>query len=270
MSARLAGLGFAQGDYIIHVDGDDWIAENLLEELFHVIQDHHSPDIILYDALRVYADRQERILSYLSPGFYPREEMEKHIFPTFIYEPTLPFLTSKISGYLWCKAMKRKIAQEHICNDLAISKYEDFAGVYECIYFSKHFYYHNKPLYYYNKTNEESIMTAYDATYFRNLSRVMDYTSSHLGIYSDKIQQQIDASNVSGICIGIFHEVRHGRNLMEASKHIRKELTSTTCLSKANCKGLPLHAKFFIFLLKCKLYFPALLIAKIYLSIKRN
>ena len=113
-------------------------------------------------------------------------------------------------------------------------------------------------------------MTTYDPTYFQNLNRVIDYITAHLGIHSVEVQRQIDAWNVSGICIGVFHEVRHGRNLIEASKHIKKELTTTSCLKNANCKGLPLHAKLFIPMLKCKMYFPALLLAKIFIAIKRD
>lgn len=269
VSARQTGLAAARGEYVLHVDGDDWVAEDLLEELYQIIQNHNAPDIIQYDAYRVYADRMERVQSYTHPGYYHRTEMEQDIIPSMIHDRRRPFLAARIPGYIWSKAMKRNIIQDHYCADCAI-KLEDFACVYECIYFSNSFYYHDKPLYYYNKTNEGSIMTKYDAFYFQNHSRVIQYISAHLGVYSLEVQRQIEAFNASGICIGVFHEVRHGKNLMEASRHIKRELNATTCLKNANTKGLPLHAKIYIHLLKCRMYYLALLMAKVYLTLKEK
>ncbi|MBO5657060.1 MAG: hypothetical protein J6R94_02625, partial [Agathobacter sp.] len=70
--------------------------------------------------------------------------------------------------------------------------------------------------------------------------------------------------------IGVFHEIRHGKSLVEASRHIKQELKATTCLQEANCKDLPLHAKVYIFMLKHKMYFGALLMAKILLFLKEG
>lgn len=268
VSARLEGITIAEGQYTLYLDADDWIAGNLLQELAEVIEKHHAPDMILFDAYKVYTEKKELMIQSLEPGYYDRERMEKEIIPSMMYDRNRYFLTAQIAGQLWNKAIKTSILKEHLCTDTSLYKAEDFACVYECIYFSESFYYLKKSLYFYNKMNEGSAMTKYDATYFRNHSRVIDYTMKHLGQYSEIVKRQIEAHNVSGICIGVFHEVRHGRKLLEASKHIKKELTETTCLKNANCKDLPLHAKVYIFLLKHKMYFVALLMAKIFLKLK--
>ena len=268
VSARQAGIAAARGDYILNVDGDDWITENLLEELQSVILKHNAPDIIQYNAYRVYADHQELSRSHLVPGYYNREEIERKIIPSMLYDRRQPFLVAMIPGYIWSKAIKRHILQGHYCSDTSVCKFEDFACTYECIYFSNTFYYLNKPLYFYNKMNEGSIMTIYDAAYIRNHDRAIQYITAHLGVQSPEVERQIRARNVSGICIAVFHEIRHGKRLLDASKHIKQELNATTCLQKADCTGLPLHAKIYIFMLRHRMYFLALLVAKIRLAVK--
>lgn len=113
-------------------------------------------------------------------------------------------------------------------------------------------------------------MTTYDETYVQNHRAVIEYISDHLGKYSTVVQQQINACNVSGICIGVFHEVRHGHNLLKASKHIKHELKLTGSLKSASSVGLPVHAKIYIWLLKHNMYFLALLVAKVVLKLKNE
>jgi len=268
VSARSAGISRAGGEYILFVDADDWIAENTLQELANIIKKYDAPDTILFDSTRVFSDREELMFQSLEPGYYDKKRLNEEIVPSMLYDRKRPFLTAMIIGQLWNKAIKRKILQEHHCKDNTIYKCEDYACVYECIYFSDSFYYLNKPMYYYNRTNVNSAVSTYDPTYFRNHDKVIRYTQEHLGVYSKELKRQIDACNVSGICIAVFHEIRHGRGLLEAGRHIKKELEDTTCLSMANCEGLPLHAKMYIFLLKHKMYVMTLVIAKIYVLLK--
>ncbi len=267
VSARKAGTAVARGEYILHADGDDWLAENLMEELAKVIKEHDAPDTILFDAHRVYADREELMVQSLAPGFYDKKKIQTHIIPFMMYDRQRKFLTAMIIGQLWNKAIKRQILLEHQCVDEQIYKLEDFACVYECIFFSKSFYYLDKSLYFYNKMNADSAVSKYDSTYFRNHSNVIRYTMEHLGVHSPIVKKQIEAFNVCGICIAVFHEMRHEKGIVEASRHIKKELTETDCLKSANCAGLPMHAKVFILLLKCRLYMLTLLMAKILLKL---
>lgn len=66
-SARNAGLDVAQGEWIWFVDGDDYIAENVLERICHEIQEHPHADLIqmgmnyLYDDHRIIPQRTKSI-----------------------------------------------------------------------------------------------------------------------------------------------------------------------------------------------------------------
>lgn len=66
-SARNAGLDAAQGEWIWFVDGDDYIAENVLKRIYQEIQKHPHADLIqmgmnyLYDDNRLVTQRIELI-----------------------------------------------------------------------------------------------------------------------------------------------------------------------------------------------------------------
>lgn len=55
-SARNSGLEVAEGEYIAWVDSDDYVAENWLHQIFEVIETER-PDVIVFDSLRVEADK---------------------------------------------------------------------------------------------------------------------------------------------------------------------------------------------------------------------
>lgn len=52
LSARRAGLKASAGQYIIHLDVDDWLADDSLSKLKEVIMTN-NPDVIIYDYSRV-------------------------------------------------------------------------------------------------------------------------------------------------------------------------------------------------------------------------
>ena len=55
-SARNAGLAIASGEWIMHLDGDDWIEQDMLERLIQKGEDTGA-DIVMGDFLFAYSDR---------------------------------------------------------------------------------------------------------------------------------------------------------------------------------------------------------------------
>ena len=50
VSARKAGLREATGEYVVYVDGDDWIELNAIEHMVGTIE-RTKEDIVIYDSL---------------------------------------------------------------------------------------------------------------------------------------------------------------------------------------------------------------------------
>lgn len=58
IEARKTGLSIAKGEYILFVDGDDWLELNALKILYENATQNNS-DIVLYHAYRAYDSRKE-------------------------------------------------------------------------------------------------------------------------------------------------------------------------------------------------------------------
>ena len=61
--ARKSGLNRAIGEYVLFVDGDDWLENNSIEILYDKATKTNS-DIIMFHAFKVYSNRKEVALSY--------------------------------------------------------------------------------------------------------------------------------------------------------------------------------------------------------------
>ena len=84
-AARNRGIELAQGDYLLFVDGDDWLAPNLLEDLSASIAATPA-DLYLFGAL---VERDGKVTGELLGQF--RDYMEKN-FPDFRENRYLPRL----------------------------------------------------------------------------------------------------------------------------------------------------------------------------------
>ena len=92
IEARKAGLKIASGEYILFVDGDDWLELDALEKLYNNAVEHDS-DIVLYNAFWSY-DKH-------------KEEKNTFNFNKDIDEPLISLLKAEILPSLCFKLIKR-------------------------------------------------------------------------------------------------------------------------------------------------------------------
>lgn len=113
VSARQAGAKIATGEYIICVDGDDWIGPNYIKS-FAEEAEKNNPDTIICGSTYVYSGREVIHKPNLEVGFYVRDRIEQVIFPQLIR-------TKKGTGLnatVWAKAFKTSL---YIKNQLSIN-----------------------------------------------------------------------------------------------------------------------------------------------------
>ena len=160
--ARRTGIKECVGDYIIHCDSDDYLAENALEEISAVIKRNH-PDMVMYGCEVV--DDSHRVKEKHFTIFDDNQIFDKR---------NKEELIAKVcsTGYLnsmWSKATKRELVDV----DKDYSKYksinwkEDLLQVIPLIEKSNSFIYIAKPLYYY-RYNPSGISAKMSSNYLRD------------------------------------------------------------------------------------------------------
>jgi len=128
--ARQVGVESSTGEYIICVDGDDWISPDFLLN-FSAIIDKYNPDVVVCDSVYAYLDKNVEIHNCLRKGFYCKGDLEKEIYPRLIYG------SKNIKGVpvqLWAKAFRRSIYIEHQLVDVTVEMGEDRACVISVLY----------------------------------------------------------------------------------------------------------------------------------------
>ena len=267
VSARNKGVETATGQYICYVDGDDWVGPHWLQKIYKVII-KHKPDIVLYDSVKKYVDREEKIFNRLEPGFYDKEMMISKIYPYLIYDKKQKFCHNIIFPVAWNKIYKSEILKKHYCREEKIRMGEDHAFSYECMLAANSVYYVDEVLYYYNQTNINSMTSTYDKNRFNNNEILFDYIKQNIDLSNYDLSKQFNVFKAHWIIMGISHEVKSHRKISISTVHIRTELKIHKLLQQVKLKGLPFIAGTYILILKLHLYRCALILAKIFIFLK--
>ena len=87
IEARKRGLKYAKGEYILFVDGDDWLEINALEILYNNAVNNNS-DIVLFHAFKVYGNRKKIVYSFTPEisGYSLQELLRGDIGPELCYK----------------------------------------------------------------------------------------------------------------------------------------------------------------------------------------
>jgi len=90
-SARKAGLREAGGEYVVYVDGDDWLDRDALEYLHSVIQESRA-DVVLPARRHEYADGARLVRECLAKGLYRGDALEKQVYPLILMDENMDHL----------------------------------------------------------------------------------------------------------------------------------------------------------------------------------
>ncbi len=173
-AARTTGLDAAQGDWVIQVDADDWVAPDFVEVLLaHAVAT--GSDVVACDIMRV--TRQGNQLDR-EPVPASRELALAHL------------LAGTMHGSLCNKLISRQLIERHHLRPLAgLNILEDKSMVYKVFYHAAKITHVPRALYFYNKLNDESYtahaqdinatVARYQAGYFALLADMRQWQQSH-------------------------------------------------------------------------------------------
>ena len=148
VSARKAGVSIAKGEYIAHVDGDDWIEPTYYEKLVDAAVKSDA-DIVCAGYCRDFFEESVRCNDSFPSGLYQGDDLEiLHRKMICFDEPYKVGITT----YVWNKLFKSKIAKNtQLSVDEVITIGEDAAVTYPSLLIADKVYISDFYLYHYRQ-----------------------------------------------------------------------------------------------------------------------
>ncbi len=141
-AARNTGVSAATGEYILHVDGDDYIKNDTVSVLVATANKYNS-DFVIANFIECYRDKQK----YIKRKFKNRNLYLKKI------------LSFDATPSIWGNLIRREL---YIQNDIKTIEGFDFGEDYivlsKLVYYAKQINHNNEFLYFYDMTRDTSIM----------------------------------------------------------------------------------------------------------------
>lgn len=207
-AARRSGMKLAEGDYVLHVDSDDWLDVRLFEELALEIHRTNS-DIVYFDFYKEYSTRSKKDVE----KEYDASSKMKFIHGLFNY---------KAYGYVWNKCVRRRL---YLDNDIVFPSY----GMHEDIYLMSQLIFHassishlNKALYHYRRDNPGSISSS------RRRNRRRDSAMNMMDLF-ERFRADLENSpirDVSGEILfrSAWLSLRYGFDFFERYPYLASEI----------------------------------------------
>lgn len=168
--ARNAGLQEATGEYIGFVDSDDWILDNMYEELLEKARKTQA-QIVMCDAVTVYSDGKKKvdtINQLMQAGTLLKNELN----PQLLVE-----MAGSTCRCIYCRKM---IRENHIEFPVGIKFSEDrIFNIYAMGYAKKIHY--TKQALYMRYINVDSAVHRFHADYFQLVKNALDGTKKAVG-----------------------------------------------------------------------------------------
>lgn len=182
--ARETGLSYADGDYILHLDSDDYIEETAVEQIAKVASET-SADMIYFDFYKEYDS-------------YSKLDKEKNYTADTKVDFIRNLFNYKAYGYVWNKCVKASVYKKHKVYFPLYPMHEDIYLMSQLICYSESIVHLNSALYHYRRNNLNSI------TRKKKKSRRQDSLLNMLDLYV-RFMDDISGSPVEPMLGDIFY-----------------------------------------------------------------
>ena len=248
--SRKAGVKASTGDYVIHVDGDDWVASDFVDCLAKSAIENDS-DIVMCDLYYDYGNRTE-VLS--------------NVVPLDTRDLLVKLIEGTIHNSLCNKLVRRSLYVDNGIEPCdGIKLFDDKVVIERLVYYARKVSCVSKPLYYYNKQVEGSITSQNkELIYSRDYRLCIEYLES---FFADKdcsadVMMAMDHFKVLGISYFLLYGGKEDKSYMDK---LLAPISVTTIWSHP-C--IPLHYKMAVFAYKMKIPFTYAFTRKLIRSLR--
>ena len=174
-AARNKGIENAQGEYIIFLDSDDWIENDMCERLYDHAK-HLDADLVLFDVIWYHKNNKKEFFKYFSEDEF-NQDYNSFVFDRkFIHEKVVdPSL-----GVIWSKFYKTSFLKDNNIKFSTYKIYNDVVFHFKTILSANKIAYCPHVFYHYIKVGQPSLQTSYrwgkyESTWFNVMMEVRQF-----------------------------------------------------------------------------------------------
>lgn len=192
--ARNTFIEHATGEFVIHVDSDDWVDENLVEKLVSKQSDNDA-DVVFVNYIKVYKDHnQERN----EIPFIDEKEYRDNV------------LLRKAFGHIWGRLIRKSLyIYNNIMCEEGINMGEDFQIYAKLLFYAQTVSFVTEHLYMYNCLNEGSYTNMYSKEKLRQDWRSFDSVKEFYLSQSADYDKLLQAAELKVIVTDLVYSARY-------------------------------------------------------------
>lgn len=257
--ARKDGAEIALGEYLIFIDGDDWIVDSCLGKISNVIE-NTGVDIVCHAAFYDNGKSVKMVKFPFRDGYYSKKDMEKEIFPSLIQKEDASYFPPSI----WGKAIKKEIFLDNVFANEKAKIGEDIACTIPCLFNSNSLYILDECLYFYRYNNQSA--TKGRKVYNWDWPKLtVEHIKNKIDINYSGFEEQLNrkiAHDVFNVIVSQFNKDERYRDIVkDINNNLNTELYESAirkCKFHKSLKAISMS-----FVLKKRIFWPIYLYSKL-------
>lgn len=234
-AARKTGMEHVTGDYIWHVDPDDWVEPEAFASIAEFALANDCPDIIYFDFFKDYPQKS-------------KHKMEKDFTLAQKECYIRSMYTHRSYGCVWNKCVKRSIYLEGLVDFPEFSYGEDTFLTTQLVGYSHSIAHLKSPLYHYRKGNPNAI------TRQNRKKRHKEYALNFLNLYERYKDIPTESNPISVIFDDMiiqagWYSIKYGLDLFSARTYLADAVRKAKIKGRSNvCLSAQLLVKLYSFI----------------------
>lgn len=256
--ARRDGAEIAEGEYVICIDGDDWLKKDCLTKISEVVQKKNI-DIFCFGMLADNGKQTTPLGINYREGFYSKQAIEKEIFPLLIHKSDASYFIPSLCG----KVIRRQLFLDNVLANENVTIGEDGACVIPCVFHANSMYISNECFYFY-RYNSESATKGKKVFNWDWPKLVANHIENRIDINYDDMQRQLYRKITHDIFSVVVSQFNRKEKYSVIVKDINTHLDDKVykeAIQKCEFEG-SIKARIMTIVLKKRIFFPIYMYSK--------
>lgn len=256
--ARRDGAEIAVGEYIICIDGDDWLKKDCLTKVSEVVQKKNI-DIFCFGMMADNGKQTTPLGINYREGFYSKQAIEKEIFPLLIQKSDASYFIPSLCG----KVIRRQLFLDNVLANENVTIGEDGACVIPCVFHANSMYI-SKECFYFYRYNSESATKGKKVFNWDWPKLVANHIENRIDINYGDMQRQLYRKITHDIFLVVVSQFNRKEKYSFIVKDINKHLDDKVykeAIQKCEFEG-SIKARIMMIVLKKRIFFPIYMYSK--------